>query len=154
MPLVPLSMFLSDWTPFISLLFVLPLIRAEKDYHRAALYIILFFIVLGTVAVVKDITNVPRPPNGLMQEDGPSFPSGHAALGFFPLGFFWALTKWPRRATLAVYGVIVAYSRLVLGVHYPGDVVAGALLGYVVPYLAIRNENKLLRAWRAATKRR
>jgi undecaprenyl-diphosphatase len=58
----------------------------------------------------------------------PSFPSGHAA-GAFALATLTALF-WPRRRWLPFSGaVLVAYSRVYLGQHYPSDVLAGAILG-------------------------
>jgi undecaprenyl-diphosphatase len=68
----------------------------------------------------------------------PSFPSGHAA-GSFAFALFCVralLDATPRRRfarALAVLCVLVAacvgVSRIVLGAHFPGDVLAGAILG-------------------------
>jgi undecaprenyl-diphosphatase len=66
-----------------------------------------------------------RPPGG------PSFPSGHAA-GSFAFAAFVSVIA-PRWAPLALaWAALVAASRCVLGVHYPTDVIAGALLGTTV----------------------
>ncbi len=57
-----------------------------------------------------------------------SFPSGHSAAAFaFAAGAGHASTA----AGLALRGLagLVAYSRVHTGVHYPGDVAAGALIG-------------------------
>lgn len=57
-----------------------------------------------------------------------SFPSGHTlhAVSFAILGAHY----WPALAApLAAFAVLVALSRIVLGLHYPTDVAAGALLG-------------------------
>lgn len=57
-----------------------------------------------------------------------SFPSGHAAAAFaFATGVGHVLPAagLPLRALAA----LVAYSRVHTGVHYPGDVVAGSLIG-------------------------
>ncbi|ADB49324.1 phosphatase PAP2 family protein [Conexibacter woesei] len=64
-----------------------------------------------------------------------SFPSGHSAAAFaFATGVGHAL---PRAAIpLRGLAALVAYSRVHTGVHYPGDVVAGALIGTVLAQLA------------------
>jgi undecaprenyl-diphosphatase len=57
-----------------------------------------------------------------------SFPSGHSAAAFaFATGVG---STMPRAAIpLRVLAALVAYSRVHTGVHYPGDVVAGAMIG-------------------------
>jgi membrane-associated phospholipid phosphatase len=59
-----------------------------------------------------------------------SFPSSHAVTAF-ALAFA-VSALWPRaRATMIVYAVLIALSRLVLLAHHPSDVVAGALIGAI-----------------------
>ncbi|CAN5768316.1 hypothetical protein BH10CHL1_BH10CHL1_07810 [soil metagenome] len=57
-----------------------------------------------------------------------SFPSGHSATAF---GGAWLLGHvWPReRGLLYTIASLVAFSRMYLGDHYPGDVAIGSLLG-------------------------
>jgi len=60
-----------------------------------------------------------------------SFPSGHAATAFaFAAGVGHVLP--PAAIPLHALAALVAYSRVHTGVHYPGDVVAGALIGTVL----------------------
>ena len=57
-----------------------------------------------------------------------SFPSGHSAAAFaFATGVGHVLP--PAAIPLRTLAALVAYSRVHTGVHYPGDVVAGALMG-------------------------
>jgi membrane-associated phospholipid phosphatase len=58
----------------------------------------------------------------------PSFPSGHAASGS---AFAEAVAEtMPGMAMpLRLLAAVVAYSRVHTGVHYPGDVIAGSLIG-------------------------
>ncbi len=60
-----------------------------------------------------------------------SFPSGHSAAAFaFATGVGHVM---PRAAVpLRALAALVAYSRVHTGVHYPGDVVAGSLIGTAV----------------------
>src|SRR5206468_11504878 len=57
-----------------------------------------------------------------------SFPSGHSAAAFaFATGVGQVLP--PAAVPLRALATLVAYSRIHTGVHYPGDVVIGALIG-------------------------
>ncbi|QQG39584.1 MAG: phosphatase PAP2 family protein [Candidatus Aenigmatarchaeota archaeon] len=145
MNVLDISLFLSVWAPWFAVLLATPLIMHTKNYRRAVLYVALLFAVLAAVAAVKTLTAIPRPDGALIPELGSSFPSGHAALAFVPLGFYWSLVRWPHRIALFLFGALVAYSRLVLNVHYPIDVVAGGLIGFAVPYAVMRNERTVLR---------
>jgi undecaprenyl-diphosphatase len=60
-----------------------------------------------------------------------SFPSGHSASAFaFVAGI---ATEAPEvAAPLSVAATVVAYSRVHTGVHYPGDVIVGSLLGAAI----------------------
>ena len=71
-------------------------------------------------------------PTPLVRLPGnPSFPSGHAATSFacaYLLGWLTPLPKVP----LYVLAALIASSRVYVGVHYPLDVVGGAVLGLAV----------------------
>ncbi len=91
------------------------------------------------VSILKHLVGRVRPCEALVWSSpiavacpgGGSFPSGHAA-GSFAFAAFVAV-RAPRWAAPAfVWAALVAWSRVVLGVHYPGDVLAGALLGAFV----------------------
>jgi membrane-associated phospholipid phosphatase len=57
-----------------------------------------------------------------------SLPSGHAASAFaFSTGAGHVLYR--EGAALRALAALVAYSRIHTGVHFPGDVVLGALIG-------------------------
>ena len=63
-----------------------------------------------------------------------SFPSGHSAAAFaFATGVGHVLP--PAAIPLRALAALVAYSRVHTGVHYPGDVVAGALTGTALAQL-------------------
>jgi undecaprenyl-diphosphatase len=57
-----------------------------------------------------------------------SFPSGHT---LHAVGFSWVLLSYyPEWFVLVVpFSILVALSRVVLGLHYPSDVLMGAFLG-------------------------
>jgi len=74
-----------------------------------------------------------------------SFPSDHATLGFAVAVMVW---QYNRRvgAWLLILAFILAFSRVFVGAHYPGDVVGGAILGSVTSVvIAILSELAPLR---------
>lgn len=85
------------------------------------------------VQLVKRTVGRPRPSTGtsyaalVAEPDRLSFPSGHAAAAMsLALGYGAVL---PGVAPLLIsLAAVVGFSRVALGVHYPGDVVAGQVL--------------------------
>ncbi len=69
--------------------------------------------------------------------DSWSFPSGHSATAFAGA---WLLSRYlPRwRFPLYLVATLTAFSRIYLGAHYPGDVVAGSTLGVLFAWLLQR----------------
>jgi undecaprenyl-diphosphatase len=57
-----------------------------------------------------------------------SFPSGHATVAF-ACATVLALAVPRLRVPLFVLAALIAFSRVYVGVHYPFDVLAGAVLG-------------------------
>lgn len=66
-----------------------------------------------------------------------SFPSGHAATSYAGA---WLLSRYLPRWRIPLYGIatLTAFSRIYLGVHYPGDVVAGSTVGVFFAWLLRR----------------
>jgi undecaprenyl-diphosphatase len=81
------------------------------------------------VQVVKRFVNRPRPEGtpAIRCPDRFSFPSGHATAALAVTASF-ALVVPAGGVLLVAFGILVGWSRVVLGVHYPGDVVIGQLL--------------------------
>ena len=64
-----------------------------------------------------------------------SFPSDHAAF-FYALAMgFWFLSRRLGTVLLVLVTVLICLPRLILGYHYPTDVIAGALIGFGTVYL-------------------
>lgn len=69
----------------------------------------------------------------------PSFPSGHTSVAFATAtSVSMAFPKWYVIVPSFSYATAVGYSRLRLGVHYPSDVLAGALIGAGSSFLSVK----------------
>lgn len=89
---------------------------------------------------MKFVGRRPRPERGVVRFEearhvrmptSPSFPSGHSASGFaFAAGVAEAIPA--LGVPLRGLATVVAYSRVHSGVHYPGDVIVGSLVGMAV----------------------
>lgn len=65
-----------------------------------------------------------------------SFPSGHTSSSFAAATAIYAMNR--RWGTVAyVFAVLMGISRLYLGVHFPTDVLAGAVIGFVMAKLTL-----------------
>ncbi len=66
-----------------------------------------------------------------------SFPSDHAAAGVAIAMTLWFVhRRWGTLALMAA--VVMSYARVFDGVHYPGDVLAGAVIGIAASWMVVR----------------
>lgn len=92
--------------------------------------------------LVKDLTHRTRPfvahpsIHPLYVVHSSSFPAGHAATAFAGAVLLSTLARRLAPAFLLL-AALIAYSRVYVGVHYPTDVLAGALLGALVAVCAV-----------------
>ncbi|MBI4214950.1 phosphatase PAP2 family protein [archaeon] len=116
------------WLGLPILFLVILALGNRKAFLSAALVVVVdILVILG----LKMFFDKPRPAGGLVAADLSSFPSGHSsrAFAFFStVGEYYARFAWLFLALAA----LIAFSRVYLGVHYPRDVAAGALLGFVI----------------------
>lgn len=106
-----------------------PLLRSSVGWHRDWLPAAALAVSHVVVQCIKRTVGRPRPdrPVGIDHPDRFSFPSGHATAGLAVTLAF--ATAFPAAAVpLVAFGMLVGWSRVALGVHYPGDVVAGQLI--------------------------
>lgn len=124
----------------VGILWVLLLTKSSRHGRIAAL-LLLPAIVVGdqlNSAFLKYIIERPRPCLELANVhllvgcgSGYSFPSSHAVNNFsaaIVLAYFLPRWSW----AFFSFAALIAFSRVYVGVHYPSDVVAGAVIGLAI----------------------
>lgn len=114
------------------------LVVGKESRKVGVLLVISFLILIPLGTVIKDEVDRPRPisisgDNLLPRDADPSFPSGHAVIvsagATILLLRFNTGKKLIFSAILGIEALLVCYSRIYVGGHYPLDVVGGILLG-------------------------
>lgn len=134
------------WIP----LYVIFLYFLYKNFNKKSLFYILLFVALGITAS-DQIANIfkfgferLRPCHdpsleGLLREvkcGGKfGFYSAHSSNSFFVATYLTMLLGKKIKQLpyfLFVWAAIVAYSRVYLGMHFPGDIIVGAIMGILL----------------------
>lgn len=126
---------LGDGIFWYAIILTLPLIQGAHAARVSLQMVAAGLISLLLYRWLKHITSRPRPCQaevGILQSVAPldefSFPSGHTmhAVGFSII----LVAYYPAWAMVVIpFTILVAVSRLVLGLHYLSDVIAGAVIG-------------------------
>lgn len=119
------------------------LIKGGKK-ERVALLLTLIMIAMTDqfgYKVLKEFFHRPRPfqaLQGVLLPSGEagtySFPSNHA-LNNFAIATLFSILYPGYRYALFITASLIAFSRVYLGVHYPSDIIGGALIGSSFGYL-------------------
>ncbi|WP_241657760.1 phosphatase PAP2 family protein [Anaerobacillus alkaliphilus] len=130
----------------ISIILLIILYRLHKNRSEVYLFII---VLLGSTAfnvLVKTLIKRKRPISDLIIESGYSYPSGHTVgavslYGIITFLFWRKLETTQGRVSLIFFSVIMimimGFSRIYLGVHYPTDILGAYLLSGIWLYLTI-----------------
>jgi membrane-associated phospholipid phosphatase len=109
-----------------------------------------FIMATGVSYTLKHAINRPRPfetypdIDKVSEGGSPSFPSGHTSDAFSTAtSLSLAFPKWYVIAPSYTYAIAVGYSRMHLGVHYPSDVLAGAVIGTGSAFLCYKAQKWL-----------
>ncbi len=80
------------------------------------------------------------------------FPSSHAANTFAAATLLSLLFRQPRfTVAMFLWALLNCYSRIYLGVHYPGDLLFGLTIGLIIGCLLFLIARWILRSWRMSS---
>lgn len=125
----------------------------SKQYRKVALFMVVSLILAYFITdlIIKPMVCRIRPFEELGLEilvqkpTTSSFPSGHTASSFAAAAYIYFINR--RYGTiLLTFATIVGISRIYLLVHWPTDVIAGAIVGVVCAYAVYRMSVYLERA--------
>jgi undecaprenyl-diphosphatase len=123
------------------------ILLARRDTRRRGFAVLLSLTVTFLVVnlLLKNVVARPRPFETIAGltvlggfPSGFSFPSGHASSSF--AGASALAFGFGKRGAIAAYVVaaLIAASRVYIGVHYPSDVLAGAVIGVICAVVVCR----------------
>ena len=106
-----------------------------KEYLLLQTFALAFVLERFIYVFAKQLFKRNRPPNAIngfksivIPSDYFSMPSGHTSAAFVTLVFLAYLTPLSLFATIP-WATAIGASRIILGVHFPSDILAGSLLG-------------------------
>lgn len=122
------------------------LLLIAKTYHQSGLAVSIALLIdfVAVNLIIKPLVGRERPCDVTVPEDmllaclsDHSFPSGHTAAAFAAA---FALFLYHKRAGSAalILAILMGFSRLYLFVHFPSDVIAGALLGLIFGFIGYK----------------
>lgn len=138
----PLFIFITYMGSSLFWVFVIIILWVKRE-RKASVYLIYAFILDSVLAFSAKLFFLrPRPPERfpglefLRTEYGLSFPSAHSERVFSGAVILGSLYE-KFRLLLFVLAMLVAFSRIYIGVHYPSDVVIGSLNGIIIGLISL-----------------
>jgi undecaprenyl-diphosphatase len=122
------------WAPLVFWLYVFR--RDNHEWTSSVILAVAMVTAMSLTDVLKAAFNLPRPFQvpalGIVARGGiptnPGFPSGHTTNAFTVATVMWSrYATW--RAPFVALAIATGISMIILGLHFPSDVIGGAFLG-------------------------
>jgi len=147
-----LAIFFADFFQYVLILsLAIFLVVNFKKYWKMVIEALVsaVFARFAVNEIIQLFWQRPRPfvnnnVNLLFEHLGPSFPSGHAA-------FFFAISTivflYNKNASLLFFfaSIIISLARIFSGIHWPSDILAGALVGILSGFLIYKLSKYIFR---------
>lgn len=133
----------NNWYIAYMILLGISIFKGGRKGKLASIGVIILIILSDQAGyhVLKELVKRIRPCNALADAITPlgctgsfSFPSNHALNNFAAATFYYRLypnLKW----VLFITASLVSISRVYLGLHYPSDILGGAVIGIIFGYI-------------------
>lgn len=133
------------WAPLIFWLYVLR--RDSNEWTSALIIAVAMVTAMALTDILKAVFNLPRPfqiaslgltPRGTTPTT-PGLPSGHTTNAFTVASVIWS--RYPAwRVPFVALALATGICMIILGLHFPSDVIAGAFLGILCGTFALTLE--------------
>ncbi len=147
LPELPLTLYLNGYSPIllkaayylsesIYVMLFLSVVFALKSggMKKGAYALLTLSVIFVTSTALKMLFNISRPNDSelifLEKKTDASFPSTHASTSF-------GAATISGKNLMYLWAALISVSRMVLGVHYLSDVLAGAFIGYAISNAAL-----------------
>lgn len=147
-----LSIFFAKYLGYILVaILILSLLKDFNKYRQMVIQALGAGILarLGIVELIRFLFPVPRPfiennINVLLNHiNSPSFPSGHASFYFAISTVVYVYNK-KAGILFLIASFLISISRVFVGLHWPSDILAGAVIGVLSGWLIIKIFQKKL----------
>ncbi|MDO9517200.1 MAG: phosphatase PAP2 family protein [Methanosarcinaceae archaeon] len=137
----PIMIFLSSMGDYILWLAIFVALYLWKGKRVAFSYAFVVLVATILIFILKLFFEIPRPDDVrfVIEAHGYSMPSGHTSRSFASAMFLHPLVNNGKfRLLIWILAALIGLSRIFVGVHYPSDVLVGALIGCIIGYVGIK----------------